>query len=135
MSVLEDLGVLIETNGLATVGTDLFLGHLPESPAVCCALLEYGGEQPLRNQSEGAARSGAQSGERPRIQLLCRSESYSAGRSLIQSMWDLLDGRVNETINGVAYIRIAALQSPFLVEMDSNRRYLFGTNLAVTKAV
>jgi len=135
MSVLDDLGVLIETEGLATVGTNLFLGHLPSSPSECCALLEYGGEQPLRNQSEGAARSGAQSGERPRIQLLCRSEAYSTGRSLIQSMWSKLDGVVNQTINSNAYVRIASLQSPFLIEMDENHRYLFGVNFAVTKAV
>lgn len=133
--VLEDLGVYLEGLALVTVGTNLILGHLPASPIVCCALLEYGGDPPLRNQSEGAARSGAQSGERPRIQLLCRSESYVAGRSLIQSIWEALDGVVNQTINGTSYVRVAALQSPFFLEFDDNKRYLFAVNFTVTKAV
>ena len=133
--VLEDLGVYLEGLALATVGTDLILGHVPPSPSLCCALLEYGGDQPLRNQSEGAAGSGAQSGERPRIQLLCRSETYTGGRSLIQSIWQALDGVVNQTINGTFYVRMAAIQSPFLVELDDNNRYLFSANFNVTKAV
>lgn len=133
--VLEDLGVLLEGLALVTVGDDLILGHMPSSPSLCCALLEYGGEAPLRNQSEGAAGAGAQSGERPRIQLLCRSASYTAGRSLIQTIWQALDGVVNQTINGTGYVRIAALQSPFFLDFDDNKRYLFAANFAVTKAV
>ena len=133
--VLEDLGVYLEGLALVTVGTDLILGHMPSSPKVCCALLEYGGDPPLRNQSEGAARSGAQSGERPRIQLLCRSDSYVTGRGLIQSIWEALDGVVNQTINGTSYVRIASLQSPFFLEFDENKRYLFAVNFSVTKAV
>jgi hypothetical protein len=135
MAVLEDLGGFLEGLSLVTVGTDLFLGNMPPSPSVCCALLEYEGEPPLRNQSEGVARSGAQTGERPRIQLLCRSESYAAGRSLTQSIWSALDGIVNQTINGTWYVRVAAQQSVFHVEHDDNERELFGANFAVTKNV
>jgi hypothetical protein len=133
--VLDDLGMYIEAEALATVGTDLILGHMPASPSLCCALLEYGGDAPLRNQNEGAAHSGVQSGERPRVQLLCRASSYSVGHSLIRSIWTLLDGIVNETINGVGYVRVAALQSPFFLEFDDNKRYLFAVNFTVTKAV
>lgn len=133
--LLDDLGVFLEGLALVTVGTDLQLGTLDLEPSECCALIEYAGDQPLRNQSEGAARSGAQTGERPRIQLLCRSETYSAGRSLIQSIWSALDGIVNQTINGVWYVRVRALQSPFLLETDQNGRYMFGANFEVTKNV
>lgn len=133
--ILEDLGVHLEGLALVTVGTDLILGHLPPDPSECCALLEYGGDPPLRNQSEGAARSGAQSGERPRIQLLCRSKTYAGGRSLIQTIWEALDGIVNQTINGTSYVRMAAIQSPFMLEFDENGRYLFAANFTVTKAV
>jgi len=133
--VLDDLGVFVETAALATVGTNLFLGHMPETPSVCCAFLEYGGDAPMRNQSEGAARSGALSGEKPRIQLLCRNTSYPTGHALIRSMATALDGVVNQTINGVFYIRIAAMQPPFLIEMDDNKRYVFAVNFSIVKAV
>ena len=55
--VLDDIGVFLEGLALVTVGTDFILGKMPPKPSVCCALTEYAGEPPLRNQSEGAARS------------------------------------------------------------------------------
>lgn len=133
--VLSDLGVYLQGLALATPGTDLFYGLMPTEPEVCCALVEYGGEPPMRNQSEGAAGVGAQTGERPRIQLLCRAATYETGRSTIQAIWQALDGVVNQTINGTFYVRVAAQQSPFLLERDDNGRCVFAANFAVTKAV
>lgn len=133
--LLPEIASVIETAALATTGTDLFLGGLPSDPSECCALIEYGGEPPLRTQNEGAARSSAQGGERPRFQLLCRAADYETGRSLIQSVVDELDGIVNETIGGTFYLRVAALQPPFLLERDGNDRWIFAVNFAVTKRV
>ena len=48
---------------------------------------------------------------------------------------EALDGVVNQTINGTSYVRVAALQSPFFLEFDDNKRYLFAVNFTVTKAV
>ena len=124
---------VIVTAGLAIYETDLFLGGLPPEPSECCALVEYGGEPPLRTQNEGAAHSSAQGGERPRFQLLCRATNYEAGRSLIQNIWHVLDAIRNETISGKFYQRVAALQSPFLLERDGNDRWIFVANFAVTK--
>lgn len=126
---------VIETAGLATYGVDLFLGGMPSEPSLCCALIEYGGEPPLRTQNEGAAHSSAQGGERPRFQLLCRASDYETGRSLIQSMWEKLDAIVNETIVTTFYQRVSAVQQPFLLERDENNRWIFVANFAVTKTV
>jgi hypothetical protein len=125
----------LETAGLGTFGTDLFAGGLPSEPIECCALVEYGGEPPLRNQTDGAAHQSAQGGERPRFQLMCRSADYETGRNLIQQMWADLDGIVNETLSGIFYQRVAALQSPFLLERDQNNRWIFIANFVATKEV
>lgn len=126
---------VIETAGLATYGVDLFLGTLPSDPSLCCALIEYGGEPPLRTQNEGAAHSSAQGGERPRFQLLCRATDYETGRSLIQSIWEVLDAIVNEEIVGTFYQRVSAVQQPFLLERDENDRWVFVANFTATKTV
>lgn len=133
--VLSDLIVYLDGLALVSSGVDIFAGTLPPSPTECCALLEYAGDPPLRNQTEGNARSGAQSGERPRIQLLCRSDTYDAGRSLIGSIWSVLDGVVNQTINGTFYVRIKSIQSPFLLQRTPNDHWIFAVNFMVTKAV
>jgi hypothetical protein len=126
---------VIEAAGLATLEADLFLGTLPSNPTLCCALAEYAGEPPLRTQNEGHAHSSAQGGERPRVQLLCRATDYEAGRSLIQSILGVLDAIVNQTILGTFYLKVAAVQPPFLLERDQNDRWIFAVNFAVTKAV
>jgi len=133
--LLNEISTAIQTAGLATIGTDLFKGGLPPEPSECCALVEYGGEPPLRNQTDGAAHSSAQGGERPRFQLLCRSADYETGRNQIQKIWDELDGIVNETLSTIFYQRVAALQSPFLLERDGNDRWIFIANFAATKEV
>lgn len=126
---------VLETAGLGTAAVDLFSGVMPPEPIVCCALMEYGGEAPLRTQNEGAAHSSAQGGERPRFQVLCRATDYDTGRSLIQSMWHVLDAIVNEEINGVFYQRVAAIQSPFLLERDDNDRWIFVANFQASRVV
>jgi hypothetical protein len=135
MAVCDDLAAHVEGLAIVTRGTDMFLGRLPTEPSECCALVEYSGDPPLRNQSEGAARSGAQSGERPRVQLLCRATDYDTGRSLIQSIWQALDGIVNQTVNGTFYVRVSAINSPFFLMRDDNERWIFAANFSVTKAV
>jgi len=133
--LLPEISSVIELAGLATEGTDLFLGVLPSNPSLCCALVEYEGETPLRTQNEGAAHSSAQGGERPRFQLLCRDTDYETGRSLVKSIVTVLDAIVNETIEGTFYVRVSALQSPFLLERDENSRWIFAVNFAVIKNV
>ena len=125
----------MQTAGFGTLGTDIILGYMPASPSLCCALVEYTGEEPMRNHNEGAAGLGAQSGERPRFQLLCRAESYETGRSLIQDIWQHLDAITNENLSGTFYVAVRALQSPFLLRRDENNRYVFAANFAVTKHV
>jgi hypothetical protein len=133
--LLPDIIDVIETAALATFGTDLFSGGLPPTPSECCALVEYGGMDPLRTQNEGAVPSSAQGAEQPRFQLLVRAADYEAGRNLIQSIWNVLDAIVNRDVNGTFYQRVAALQSPFMLERDANDRWIFIANFQASKGV
>jgi hypothetical protein len=90
---------------------------------------------PLRTQNEGAVPSSAQGAEQPRFQLLVRAADYEAGRNLIQSIWNVLDAIVNRNVNGTFYQRVAALQSPFMLERDANDRWIFIANFQASKGV
>lgn len=133
--LLPDIVSVIETAALASFGVDLFSGGLPPNPSECCALVEYGGMPPMRTQNEGAIPSSAQGAEMPRFQLIVRSSDYEAGRTFIQSLWDLLDAIVNRDVNGTFYQRVAALQSPFMLERDDNDRWIFVANFQASKVV
>ena len=45
--ILEALADKLTTASVATVGTNLFLGMMPDSPDLCVALYEYAGAPPL----------------------------------------------------------------------------------------
>ena len=74
MSVLEDAADHLEDNGLGTVGTDIFLSVLPQSPDVCTALFEYAGSAPKETMGTMLAR--------PRLQVVCRAgrDDYPTAR-------------------------------------------------------
>lgn len=60
--LLDELASYMQTNGIGTLGTDLFAGQLPESPDACVALYEYGGLAPEHSIGGGPAKF-----ERPRL--------------------------------------------------------------------
>lgn len=132
MAVLDDLGWLVDTtDATLTLGTNLFLGRMPDAPDTCVCLFEYSGMAPLTTLGGDQLPYV----EMPRIQAMTRHTSYASGRSLAVSVWQTLEGIVNETVNGNLYQRVSALQSVFPLERDSHDRIIFVQNFQVVKAV
>ena len=52
-TILESIGDYLVTNSLGTLGTNLFLGTLPESPDVCTAVFENSGTPPAFTMGTG----------------------------------------------------------------------------------
>jgi hypothetical protein len=132
MSLLEDVGTLIDSSSATlTLGTNLFLGRLPDSPDTCVAVYQYGGEAPF----------GVMGGdsmppvEQPRIQVVVRAAGYSTAETLSRTVWGYLETVLNETLSGTSYLRISAIQSPFPTERDIQERILFAQNFRVSKAL
>ena len=119
------------SSGTGTLGTDLFLGALPDSPDTCAALYEYPGEPP-----EGRLGTDrAWSYETPHVQVRVRSTSYAAGRTLIEQYYQKTARLVNREITGVYYVGADALQAPFSLSRDENNRWHFAFNMRIEKAL
>ena len=129
MALLDDIGGYIDTNTSFSLGTDLYLSLLPESPDNCAVLLEDGGSSPVFTMGS----VNIPQMERPELQIIVRNTSYTTGRALADELFRLLTAISNEDINGVLYQRIEAIASPALYERDDNRRSLFTVNFTVVR--
>jgi hypothetical protein len=126
--LLDELSAYLAANGIGTLGTDIFIGQLPESPDAACALYEYGGIAPAHTIGGGTAKY-----ERPRVQVVARALTYSAARSKIESIYTLLDAVAGAMLSSVRYLRIEAVQSPAFLERDANNRVTMVCNFQVQK--
>ena len=129
MSLLDDIGAYLASNGIGTVGTDIFLGRgLTATPDAQVGLQRSGGfgsihamrgvpGQPIANQ--------------PRIQIVCRALTYPLAEAKANAVNDLLDGLRNTTINTTFYHFINSVQEPFLLQYDDNNRPVFVQNFDI----
>lgn len=132
MATLEDIGTYLGAQvGSLTLGTNLFLGRLPDEPDTCVALYETGGAEPLPVMGSDAVPPI----EQPRVQVLTRASSYSSARSLADLIFRALEQILNENLSGTRYHRCAAVQSPFALERDSHDRVILAQNFQVQKTL
>lgn len=129
MGMLDDLGAYLDTNSSLTLGTDLFLGVLPETPSNCVALFENGGVSP----DFTLGTNNLPILERPELQFIVRNSSYSTGNDLSDTIYRIFTQVANQTINSVKYLRIQAISNPSVMDRDSNRRVLFTANFHVIR--
>lgn len=130
MAVLDDVGALLQTQGVGTLGTDLFLSTLPDVPDACVALYEYGGGPPQHTLGGTSAKW-----EEPRIQAVARATTYSAARTKIGAIFTALHAVNNTTLSGTLYLSIEALQSPFFLEKDQSSRVKMVCNFHIRKVL
>lgn len=127
MGMVEDLAGYADTNTSLTLGTDLFIGMMPESPSNCVGVFENSGAPGMYTMgSYNLPRF-----ERPQFQFIVRNSSYSTGRTLADSLYRLFTAIANQTINGHLYYRVEALGTPDVMDRDLNKRVLFTCNFDV----
>lgn len=130
MAFLDDLGTYVDTNTSLTLGTDLFLSLMPDTPDNVVALYEStGGVVPVSTMGS----TNLPQIERPELQVIVRNTSYSTGRALANTLWELLTAVSNTTIESTLYHRIESTSSPFVFDRDDSRRVLFSCNFNVMK--
>ena len=134
MGMLDDVGTYMAANITAatlTLGTNPFLGRLPESPDTCVAIYETAGTAPDDVFGADSAPPIENAG------LMChtRATSYSTCQTLAVDIMKTLSKVINETLTSTAYYKIEATQSPFGLMRDDQERMVFSCNFTAVKAL
>ena len=121
--MLSDIGNYLQAQGIGTLGTNIFLGLMPDQPDNCVALFEYAGSPPDLHWE----------GEYPGLQVRVRNKGYAAARTKIGEVMEKLHGLHEKTLSGTRYLLIKARGSPEVLKRDANNRVELFVNFEIIK--
>lgn len=134
MGMLDEVSTYLQTNGVGTVGTVVFLDYLPDTPDTVVSLFANPGSPPTTVMGGS---SGAAVVRNPRLQVFTRGTADGAGvvaaRVAIDAIYALLEQVVNTTLSSVRYLSIEAVDEPALLERDEQQRPVYVCNFEVMK--
>lgn len=124
-TILESIGDYLVTNSHGTLGVNLFLGTLPESPDVCTAVYENSGTPPAFTMGSGGIVI-----DYPMIQVISRAEKedYPTARDRVEAIRNLLASVTDVTISNVQILRIEPMGNVNLLGIDPKQRPLVSVN-------
>jgi hypothetical protein len=124
-TILESIGDYLVTNSHGTLGTDIFLGTLPESPDACIAVYENAGSSPTFTMGSGGIVI-----DYPMIQIICRAgrEDYPTARDKAENIRVLLAQVLEQTISNIHVMRIEPMGSINQLGVDPKYRPLISVN-------
>jgi Bacteriophage minor capsid protein len=136
--VLDDLGAYLQAQGLATLGTDLFLGGLPvDAPNITTqdaisALTETPGFPAAYVHTPLGV-----SVEQPVVQLLVRGAPYDyvGARTQAQALYLALGKISNQVLSGTFYFWAMPIQSVFKLRDDDMGRPIMSVQFRIGKSV
>ena len=108
-----------------TMGINLFVAVLPETPVLATAIIDGPGPQPEPNNIRQST-----------IQILTRgvANGYIAAWAKIEAIVNELHAQANITINSTKYIQIYKFNEISHVGNDSKGRPIFSCTLAIKRA-
>lgn len=123
MAVLDALGQYLQTQGVGTLGTNIFLTILPDNPDVCLVVTEENGTGPVHHLGNNMDAL-----NRPRIRVFARAgrNDYPAARALAQSARVALRGIANQTVEGVYILSITPTSDFYPITRDGDDRPVIG---------
>jgi len=116
MSVLEAIGTYIDTNsGDLTIGTNLFLSKMPNSPDYCVAVYETSGISPIETFGATAFEI-----DRPSVQVVVRAtrDDYVTARDKAITLRNLICALTNVSVSGVTVLRVKSAGSVLPLGVD-----------------
>ncbi len=117
--LIDDIASYLQTEGVGTVGTDIFKANQPANPVKCLTILPTGGLEPdvdiigIKN---------------PTIQILARGENFTEAMDMAQDAYGALHGLANETLGDTYVMFCKALQEPTAIGQDDNNNYEISCN-------
>lgn len=116
---IEDVVAYLQTNGVGTLATNMFISTFTGSPDNQIMVNHTGGVEPDRDQPLG----------RPTVQIMVRNTDYKTGFTKARDIFDLLHQKfaIIKTAN-TDVMKCDALQEPTYLGLDVEGRYLFTCN-------
>lgn len=99
MTLIEEIATLLQTNGIGTIGTDLYVSYLPADKCPAIAVIDTGGMVPDIDLPT----------KEPTFQVFIRSTSYDAGKAQLDAIRALLHQSRNKTLTTTYYYYLYAL--------------------------
>lgn len=124
-TILESVGDYLASQGQGTLGTNLFLAVMPETPDACVAVYENAGSRPSFTMG-----SAPWAIDRPVIQVICRGarSDYPAARDKAETIRALLGAITDQTLSGINVMRIESQGSIVPMGEDENQRPMVSVN-------
>lgn len=121
MALLDALGARLQTDGVGTLGTTIFLGYMPPTPDALVVIYEGRGNGP-----EHTFGNSVLAVERPLIRIIARGarNDYPAARTLMESARNSLGDIRNETVSGVNFMCVTPTSDPYPLRLDDKERAL-----------
>lgn len=99
MSLVSDIATYLQTNGLGTVGTDIFYSYSPDIDGNVIAVLDTGGPMPSVDIKEL---------KNPTFQVFIRNSDYATGKANLDSVRSLLHQVIETTIGSTYFLNCFA---------------------------
>jgi hypothetical protein len=124
-TILEAVGDYLASASVGTLGTNLFLAVMPESPDAMVTVYENAGGSPVFTMGTAVVAI-----DRPVIQVICRATrgDYPTARDQAESIRQLLGAVVEQTISGITVMRIEPQGSVIPMGEDDNLRPMVSVN-------
>lgn len=122
-----DIKDYLVANTALVFATDLFVGKAVSAPDDIVTIFDTPGFPPQLTMQQGEIYN------YPSIQIQIRNNGYSTGWTLSYSIFELLHGRGQTTINGTLYSLIQALGEPVFLHWDKNDRAVFIINFNIQR--
>lgn len=132
-TILESIGDYLQNaagafgvhSSQGTLGTDIFLGTLPDGPDACVAIYENAGSSPAFTMGTGGIVV-----DYPMLQIITRAarEDYPTARDKAENIRVLLASVLETTISGVHIMRIEPMGSINQLGVDPKYRPLISVN-------
>lgn len=127
MTILEAVGDYLQAQAQGTLGTNLFLAVMPESPDSCVCVFETAGFAPQFTMGPAAVAV-----DQPGLQVICRAVrgDYPAARDKADAIRLLLGALLDTTVSGVNIMRIAPEGAVLPMGEDENGRPMVSVNFS-----
>lgn len=124
-TILEAIGDYLVTGGHGTLGTNIFLAMMPDTPDTLIAVHESQGQFP--DFTMGAAATAV---DKPAIQIICRAtrSDYPTARDKAETLRLYLGAVTQTTISGINILRIEPQGGVMPLGEDENQRPMVSVN-------